>query len=325
MDEHREPGSPRISVVTPTLRRPDEVACLLENLSKQEHLPFEVILVDGAPADERNTENVVRAVEASLPFRVRYISQGGGTAIQRNVGIDQAGGDFIAFLDDDIRLEPSFFSSALRVFDQDEGMRVGGVVGYRTNEYFKGEEVLRWRWYRRLRLLTTYDPGRYDFACGYPINANMQPPFSGVRKVDFMTSSCAVWRRKVFDSGLRFDTFFSDYGVLEDAHLSLSAGRRNWELLQCGDARCVHLASANGRTARRRVGYKCVVNYYYVFQDVVRPLTLRHKFRFWRFQAFELFRIAISGIRRRRIADFEEFLGRLEGFRSVARGIPLAR
>ena len=24
-------------------------------------------------------------------------------------------------------------------------------------------------------LLTTYEPGRYDFACGYPINANMQP------------------------------------------------------------------------------------------------------------------------------------------------------
>ena len=224
MNEHSRPDSPAISVVTPTLRRPEEVASLLENLSKQDVLPFEVILVDGAPSDERDTENTVRALEASLPFRVRYIRHGGGTAIQRNVGIDNVAGDFIAFLDDDIRLESSFLRSALSVFDADKSFRVGGVVGYRTNEYFKSEEVLRWRWYRRLRLLTTYEPGRYDFECGYPINANMQPPFSGVRKVDFMTTSCAVWRRRVFDSGLRFDTFFKDYGVLEDAHLSLSAG-----------------------------------------------------------------------------------------------------
>ena len=325
MDElEKESGSHRVSVVTPTLRRAEEVAGLLENLTHQDHLPFEVILVDGAPAVECDTEEAVREIEATLPFDVRYVRHDGGTAIQRNVGIDEASGDFIAFLDDDIRLESAFLSSMLTVFDQDKDKRVGGIVGYRTNGYFKGEEVLRWRWYRRLRLLTTYEPGRYDFACGYPINANMQPPFSGVRDVDFMTTSCAVWRQEVFGSGLRFDEFFRDYGVLEDAHLSLRAGR-DWNLLQSGEARCSHLASPNGRTPRRRLGYKYVVNYYYVFQDIVRPLTWRHKVRFWRFQAFELFRIASSGIRRGRLADFEEFVGRLEGFRSVARGIPSAR
>src|SRR6185295_14617818 len=152
-----------------------------------------------------------------------------------NVGLDEAQGDFIAFFDDDIRLEPAFLRAALSVFSGDKRVRVGGVVGYRTNGYFSGDEALRWRWYRRLRLLKTYEPGRYDFRCGYPINANMQPPFSGVRSVDFMTTSCAVWRSEVFESGLRFDPFFRDYGVLEDAHLSLKAGRE-WELLQCGDA-----------------------------------------------------------------------------------------
>jgi glycosyltransferase involved in cell wall biosynthesis len=323
-ESEKAPKRPTVSVVTPTLRRPEEVAGLLENLSLQDYLPAEVILVDGAPAEERATEETVRAIETSFPFRVRYIRHGGGTAIQRNVGIDAASGDFIAFLDDDIRLEPAFLQSILTVFEEDNGKRVGGIVGYRTNGYFKGDEVLRWRWYRRLRLLTTYEPGRYDFASGYPINANMQPPFEGVRNVDFMTTSCAVWRSEVFGSGLRFDAFFRDYGVLEDAHLSLRAGL-NWELLQCGEARCVHLASPHGRAARRKLGYKYVVNYYYVFQDVVRPLTWRHKMRFWRFQAFELFRIASSGIRRGRSADFEEFVGRLEGFRSVARGIPHAR
>ena len=44
-----------------------------------------------------------------------------------------------------------------------------------------------------------------------------------------MSTSCAVWRREiVVDSGLRFDPFFRDFGVLEDAHFSLRARRKKW-------------------------------------------------------------------------------------------------
>jgi glycosyltransferase involved in cell wall biosynthesis len=309
-----------ISVVTPTLRRPTEVVDLLDNLSRQAFLPFELIVVDGAPADERKTEEVVAAMAKSLQFRCRYIRRGGGTAIQRNVGIDAATGDFVAFIDDDVRLEPNFFQTIITAFELDKDKKVGGIVGYRTNNHFKLEGVQRWRWYRRLRLLTTFEPGQYDFECGYPINASMQPPFSGVRKVGFMTTACAIWRREVFNSGLRFDPFFRDYGMLEDAHFSLRAARE-WELWQCGDARCVDLHSPNGRVDSRKIGYKCVVNFYYVFQDVARPLTWRHKMRFWRFQAFEFFRVATSAVRRRRLSDLMELRGRLEGFMAVARRI----
>ena len=309
-----------ITVVTPTFRRPAEVAGLLENLGRQRLLPAEVILVDGAPIEERETEETVAAAVArGLPFRCRYIRHTGGTAIQRNVGVDAATGKLIALLDDDIRLESDFLQTVDAVIAADRSGTVGGVVGYRTNQYFKLEESARWRWYRRLRLLKTYEPGCYDFDSGYPINANMQTPFTGTRKVEFMTTSCAVWRREVFDSGLRFDPFFRDYGVLEDAHFALRAGRQ-WNLLQCGDAHCVELHSPNGRVDRRKLGYKYVVNYYYVFQDIVGPLTWRHNVRFWRYQAFELFRIAASALRRRRRSDLSELQGRLRGILAVARG-----
>jgi len=309
----------RVSVVTPTLHRPQEVAGLLENLAQQTVLPYEIILVDGAPSEERETEEVVRLKAKDLPFQVLYVRQGGGTAIQRNVGIDLAWGDFVAFIDDDVRLEADFFERIMEVFDKDPNGEVGGIVGYRTNAHFRLKDQQRWRWYRRLRLLSTYEPGRYDFQNGYPINANMQPPFRGTREVDFMTTACAVWRRQVFDSGLRFDPFFRDYGVLEDAHFSLRAGRR-WRLLQCGDARCVELHSPHGRVDRRRIGYKCVVNYYYVFRDIAGPLTWRQQMGFWRYQAFELLRIGASLFRRRRKDDILELLGRVQGYIAVALG-----
>jgi glycosyltransferase involved in cell wall biosynthesis len=314
----RVEGRARISVVTPTLRRTAEVRELLANLARQTVLPYEVLLVDGAPADDRATEQAVAETAGSLPFRCRHVRHSGGTAIQRNAGIDRAEGEFVAFIDDDIRLEPDFFAAMLAVFRGDAERRVGGVVGYRTNQHFTATTAERWRWYRRLHLLKTFQPGRYDFACGYPINANMQPPFEGVKDVDFMTTSCAVWRREVMDAGLRFDPFFRDYGMLEDAHFSLIAGR-TWRLLQCGDAHCQHLHSQSSRTDPRTIGAKCVVNYYYVFNQVARPLSLGQKLRFWRFQLFELFRVGASGVRRRRASDFREVRGRLEGMLAVAR------
>lgn len=310
----------KISVVTPTFCRPADVKGLLENLCSQSLLPTEIVLVDGLTDTESETQTLVERIKADFPFSVNFIRHAGGTAIQRNIGIEAARGELVAFIDDDVRLDPDFFSNIAKLFRADTTRRVGGIVGYRTNGHFTLTDSKRWRWYKRLKLLSLYEPGRYDFKCGYPINNYMQPPFSGTRSVDFMTTACAVWRREVFDSGLRFDSFFQDYGVLEDAHFSLRAAR-NWDLLQCGDALCEELNSPAGRIGRQKIGYKCVVNYYFVFRDIVRPLTFEHQFRFWRFQAFELFRIGSSAIRNRNWEDVLDLRGRLQGVLQILRGL----
>ncbi|MCW5960603.1 MAG: glycosyltransferase family 2 protein [Pyrinomonadaceae bacterium] len=309
----------KITVVTPTFHRPDEIAGLIEDLEAQTFKPFEMIVVDGAPLTDRSTERVVNELIPDCSFRIEYRRHKCGTAVQRNFGIEIASGDLIALIDDDVRPAPDFLEKIADVFASDKEQRIGGVTGYRTNQYFAKATSARWQWYRKLRLLRQFEPGRFDFECGYPINNNLQPPFKGVRKVDFMTTACTVWRRQVFDGNLRFDLFFRDYGVLEDAHFSLRAGKK-WTLLQCGDAHCRELRSPNGRTSRRRIGYKCVVNYYYVFRDAAGPLSLGQKFRFWRFQLFEVLRISTSAIRRRRFGDIQEAVGRLHGALAVVFG-----
>jgi glycosyltransferase involved in cell wall biosynthesis len=312
-------ATPRISVVTPTLKRPEEVAELLQNLATQKLLPVEFILVDGAPDGEEATRAIAESEFSKAPFPCRYFRHGGGTAIQRNVGIEAATGDFIALIDDDIRLEPDFFLAIVGPYQRDRSKNIGGIVGYRTNEHFDPETAVRWRWYRRLGLLSVYEPGRYDYRTGYPINANMQPPFTGVREVDFMTTACAVWRRQLFDEGMQFDPFFRGYGMLEDAHFSLRAGRK-WKLLQCGEARCQHLVSPHGRANREKLGYMRVVNYYYVFRDIAGPLSAGQKMRFWRYQAFECLRMLASGFRRLRKEDFFDLAGRLRGVKAIITG-----
>src|ERR687892_598926 len=109
------PYAASISVVTPTLRRPNEIGEMLTNLSAQSVLPYEVVMVDAAPPGENDTQRVVESMRDRLPYRINYIRRGGGTAIQRNIGIDAATGDFIAFIDDDVRLEPDYFERMLEV------------------------------------------------------------------------------------------------------------------------------------------------------------------------------------------------------------------
>jgi hypothetical protein len=60
-----------------------------------------------------------------------------------------------------------------------------------------------------------------------------------------------------------------------------------------------------------------VINYYYVFSDMVGPLSASQKFRFFRFQAFELLRITASAIRRRRFDDVRDVSGRLQAMASL--------
>jgi glycosyltransferase involved in cell wall biosynthesis len=302
----------RISIVTPTLNRPKEIHALLENLSRLTVPLLELIIVDAAPAGNDATADVVRDASHDLPYRVVYIRRGGGTAIQRNIGIDQAQGDYVAFIDDDVRLEPDFFERMLEVYSADAGKRIGGIAGYITNQFLDPIKSPRWKWYRRMRLFSIYEPGRYDYKTGYPINRYLQPPHDGVREIDFMGAGCAVWRREVFDSGLRFAEFFRDYGMLEDAHLALRAGRQ-WKLLECGRARCVHLHSPIGRIDKRKLANKSAVNYRFVFVDLVPERTLAQELRFWSVQLFDLFRILCHAAGTRTRSDWLSVVGKVEG------------
>lgn len=308
----------RISVVTPTLGRPHEVRDLLANLAAQTVRPAELVLIDGAPPEDERTRAVMEESAATPAFPCQYLRQGGGPAAQRNAGIEASQGELVALVDDDIRLEPDFFERMLEVYAGDPDAAIGGVAGYITNQHLDPATSRRWRWYRRLRLFSTYEPGRYDFQSGYPINRYLQPPHEGLRELDFMGAGCAVWRREVFAAGLRFGEFFRGYGVLEDAHFALRAGRR-WRLLECGRARCTHLRSPLSRIDSRQLGRQSAVNYRYVFVDLVPRRSLGQELRFWRVQLVDLGIFVAALLRRPRRAGLALVVGKVEGMAQALR------
>ena len=312
-------NAPTISIVTPTLRRPVEVRDLFANLSQQTTLPMELVLVDAAPEGEEATADVVAELAPSAPFAVNHIRRGGGTAIQRNIGIDAAKGDFITFVDDDIRLEPDFLAQMMGAFAADADKKVGGITGYITNQFCDPETNRRWVWYKRLNLFTTYEPGRYDFETGVPINRYLRPPHETLVEIDFMGAGCAVWRRDVFEQGVRFHPHFVGFGVLEDAHLSLQAGKKGWTLLECGYAKCIHLKSQSAREDLRQVVRKAAVNHRFVFVDIVPERTWKQEMRFWRVQVFDAARLLLAAARHRNKRNWSAAVGKVEGVVAAAR------
>jgi len=276
----------KISIVTPTLDRPAEIQGLMENLSTASIIPFQWIIVDASEGDA--TKILLESFQRSLPYEIIYRKNSKGTALQRNVGIDLASGDFIAFIDDDIRLAANFFEEILSEFLKDSEKQVGGITGYIDNQFLDPKKSTRWKIYRGLRLLSTYEPGRYDPETGMLVNRYLQPPHDGIREIDFMGTSCAVWRKEVFLTGLRFSDYFTGYGILEDAHFALRAKKEDWLLQESGRAHCVHRHSPLSRYDARRVSRISTVNHRFVFIDLIRDRTIVQELRFWLVQFVQI-------------------------------------
>src|SRR4051794_12363409 len=96
---------PFISVVVCTLDRGDDLLRTLRYFLTESYKPFEVVVVDQSEHvpghvqsfldDHRELFRVIRPKEKSLPK-------------SRNVGIDDARGEIIVFVDDDVEILPGF-------------------------------------------------------------------------------------------------------------------------------------------------------------------------------------------------------------------------
>ena len=115
-----------ISVVITTYNRPD---CLLEALNgvkSQLYSPFEIIIID---------DNSSQTYESAMPtinaLGARYLRQNVscGANKARNLGIEEASGEVIAFLDDDDIWLPEYLTTLVGHYEAGaDGCEVDGVL-----------------------------------------------------------------------------------------------------------------------------------------------------------------------------------------------------
>jgi len=92
------PGAPEVSVVIPTLNRWALLRAALERVLTQEAVDLEVVVVDDGSTDE-TPRRLAEMAESRLV--VHRHERPHGVAQARNAGMRLAGGEWLAFLDDD--------------------------------------------------------------------------------------------------------------------------------------------------------------------------------------------------------------------------------
>jgi glycosyltransferase involved in cell wall biosynthesis len=104
-----------VSVVIPTRSRCRQLEIALRSALVQRDVDLEILIVDDGSADA--TERMVRSI--SDP-RVRFLKRAvsGGVSVARNIGIAEARGRWIAFLDDDDVWAPTKLTRQLEVMSR---------------------------------------------------------------------------------------------------------------------------------------------------------------------------------------------------------------
>jgi succinoglycan biosynthesis protein ExoM len=115
-----------LSLCIATYRRPERLAAVLFDLTRQTRIPDEVIVVDNDAAE--TARPIVEArVKAGSPFPIRYAVQPQkNISLTRNKTVELATGDWLAFIDDDERAPLPWLA---QLMDAAERYQADGVLG----------------------------------------------------------------------------------------------------------------------------------------------------------------------------------------------------
>ena len=118
--EGSRPRTPRVSVICVFFQAERYFREAIDSVIAQEHGDFELILVDDGSTDA--STRIAREYCARDPDRFRYLEHPGhtnrGASPSRNVGLAQARGEFVAFIDADDRWAPDKLREQLDIFDR---------------------------------------------------------------------------------------------------------------------------------------------------------------------------------------------------------------
>lgn len=106
-------NSPLISIIIPTYNSQKYIHQTLKSVFEQTIQDWELLLIDDGSSD--NTKAIIQTIQEQEPrIKVIFLPQNAGPANARNMGIKNAAGKFITFLDADDIWFPNFLERSLQ-------------------------------------------------------------------------------------------------------------------------------------------------------------------------------------------------------------------
>lgn len=211
-----------ISVIIPAYNEEKNIARCLDGLSRQEDVrsEYEIIVVDDGSTDATREIAHARAV--------RLLQQTNcGAAAARNLGAQNARGEFVLFVDGDCEPSPTWIAAMTAPFLDSSVVGVGGMKQTHQSNFIP----------RFIQMEFDY---RYD-----QVRAHQY--------IDFIDSGTAAYRRDMFLKSKGFDTTLMD---AEDVELSFRLSEQGSNMAFARDAivYCEHPSSV-AEYLRRKFTY----------------------------------------------------------------------
>ena len=213
---------PRVSVVIPNWNGSALLSKLLHDLAGQALPPEEVIVVDNASTD--NSASLARAAGAI----VIELGSNRGFSHAVNRGIEASQGDWIAILNNDVELEPSWLSKLVeRAVERDSWFATSKVLSASNRSYLDGADDAICR-------------GACAWRCGH--NRPDGPLWNQTRPIQFAPFTAAIFRAELFRRLGSLDEDYESY--LEDVDFGIRCSIQSFSGVYVPEAVAYHYGSA---------------------------------------------------------------------------------
>lgn len=228
--------TPNVSIIIPIYNAEAYVEACISSIQAQSFQDFEIILVNDGSTDR---SGAICKDLSEQDSRIRYFEKpNGGQASARNLGLDNANGKYITFVDsDDALLDTETYSTAIRYLEEHKDIDIVQFPYYKIN---KGGE----------KLLSSYG-GNTDivFKSRKEFFENVEVVTDYCHEERMLSSGQwdKVFRREIFD-GLRYN----EGHVFEDTLLSCNIFERAKAIALIGEGAYGYYVRENSTTTSIR-------------------------------------------------------------------------
>jgi len=256
----------QVSVIVPTIGRPDSLRRMLESLCRQTAKVHEVIVADGSQTNQ--TQSLVRNPHwQDQGLFVDWIRVQPPNAVrQRQAAIQKSQGNLLLLLDDDVVLEPDCVEqmiSAMRGASD-----IVGVFADFTNQAWP-MPTRAWRFYMRY-ILGMKDGEWQGKVVGPLLRFGYNPPPQGVAPIEWLGTCNTMVRREAYQRVGGFSDFFLHRCTMnEDVDLGLKISAIG-RIVFCSAARMAHIHAPGGRVSAAIAAEDDLYNRYYILRRTLK-------------------------------------------------------
>ncbi len=291
-----------LSVIICTKDRPDDLRNCILSILNGERQPDELIIIDDGKFDPDWIET--KLSDLDIKFHYRRKSPPNVNA-SRNLAVSIASSDILSFIDDDVILDPYYYSSVMKAFEEDHTQQVAGITGVidiYTNPLKRA--------YLRLFGLESCRPGAVQ-RCG-EVTLVRAGEIDRPTRVQWLSGCNMNFHRGVFEK-YRFNEQDSGYIWGDDRDFTYPIGKE-YTLLALPNARLVHKKSPVSRSSARNLGRMEIFHLGRFFITY-----LPHRIGDWFFLGWAFIGIFLKNLLnvfnyQKGLSGFNQLLGNFEGF-----------